>query len=202
MNQPSSPETPDLRSTVRRAVSILQHDFLDEDLPQARGQLARLRGAVDEPPGHSPEVWAMVLDAVPDALIGTGDDATDSETAVHQALTLYAVHQRDNTRQMHVTGRAEHSFGGAIGCLAKGRTASVKGRYDALLMATSDAGRAQHLRSLVGLLSTDGIPLDYGQFALDLLLLKKASHRDSVQRRWGRDFYRAFRTKALDDDVA
>lgn len=200
MNQPSNSEAPDLRSTVRHAVAVLQRESLELDLPRARGQLARLRGSVDEPPGHNPEVWAMVLDAVPEAFIGTGDDATDSETAVHQALTLYAVHQRGNSRPMHVTGQVRCSFGGAAGRLAKGRTASVKDRYDALLMATSDAGRAQHLRSLIGLLSTDGIPLDYGQFALDLLLLKNASHRDSVQRRWGRDFYRAFASTASADD--
>lgn len=201
MNQLSSQEAPDLRSAVKRSVASLQHDFLDEDLPSARGQLARLRSAVDEPPGRSPEVWAMVLKAVPEPLIGTGDDATDSETAAHQALTLYAVHQRGNRRPMHVGGQGS-SFGWAAGRLATGRTTSVKARYDALLSATSDAGRAQHLRSLVGLLSADSIPLDYGQFALDLLLLKKASHRDAVQRRWGRDFYRAFVAPIPDDDVS
>ncbi|MDO5617955.1 type I-E CRISPR-associated protein Cse2/CasB [Kocuria sp.] len=201
MNQPSSKEVPDLRSAVGRAVGNLQRTSLDLDLPAARSQLARLRGAVDEPPGRSPEVWSMVLDAVPDEFMGTGDHATDSETATHQALTLYAVHQRGNNRPMHVAGPGSNSFGGAAGRLAKGRTASVKARYDALLMATSDEGRAQHLRSLVGLLSTDAIPLDYGQFALDLSRLKKAAYRDSVQRRWGRDFYRAFAPSISDDDA-
>lgn len=197
MNQPSTQEAPDLRLTVGHAVAGLQRESLELDLPRARAQLARLRGAVDEPPGHSPEVWAMVLDAVPGPLVGVGDDATRAETAAHQALTLYAVHQRGNSRHMHQSG---NSFGGAAGTLARGRTTSVKARYDALLTATSDEGRGQHLRSLVGLMSTDGIPLDYGRLALDLLLLKNAAHRDSVQRRWGRDFFRAFAGTASTND--
>mgnify|MGYP001032041721 CR=1 FL=1 len=182
-----------LDERVGRTVGQLQRRFLDQDDSTARAELARLRMAVDEAPGRTPQVWGMVLAATPDHLVGTKDEPTRGEQTVHAALTLYAVHQQGNRRPMHVPdGR---SFGTAAGILVRGRTPSTKARYDALLMAGGDRNRAYHLRSLIGLLSADGVPLDYGRLAVDLHLIG-TSHREGVQRRWGRDFYRAFTAQA------
>ncbi|GAA1342583.1 hypothetical protein GCM10009594_16250 [Kocuria palustris] len=191
--------TPELNAGTGAYVSQLQARFLAGD-PQARAILALLRQCVDEAPGHTPQMWEIALEVTPQNLIGRGDEPSPAESAVHQSLTLYGVHQRGNTSQMHYSdGR---SFGYAMGRLMRGRAPSTKKRYDALLGAQSPRSRAYHLRSLMGLLSADGIPLDHGQLAWDLYLLQVDRHRDSISRRWGRDFYRAFSSTAKSTDAA
>lgn len=175
-------------SSVSRYIHSLQQQFLNE-VPAARGSLAELRRAVDEDPGMNPRVWAMVLESLPVYAQGKTDAASKSEWAAFTALTLYAVHQRGNTLPMH-TGSVP--FAQAVGRLVRNGSASLKGRYDAVLTATSFVGQRYHLRSLIGLLSNSGIAFDYGRFASDLLHLQDPTKRGGIQRRWGRDFYRGY----------
>ncbi|MBX7556121.1 MULTISPECIES: type I-E CRISPR-associated protein Cse2/CasB [Kocuria] len=194
----SPPETIGLDSSVGAYVSQLQRRFLSGSDPAARGTLARLRQAVDEQPGDTPEVWQIVLDVLPEQFLGTRDQPTRGEWAAHVALTLYGVHQQGNQSPMHAPGT---SFGTSMGRLMRERP-SAKSRYDALLTASHFTGRRNYLRTLVGLLSTDGIPTDHGRLALDLFRLQSAAHKDRVIRVWGRDFYRAFTTRTADHTSA
>lgn len=177
-----------LDTAVGTYVAGLQRDFLGERKSSARATLARLRQAVDEAPGVNPDVWQIVLEILPEQFIGSRDQPTKGEWAAHLALTLYGVHQQGNNTPMHEPGV---TFGTAMGRLMRERP-SAKSRYDALLSASHFAGRRNYLRSLTGLLSTDGIPVDHGRLALDLFRLQSADHKNSVVRVWGRDFYRAF----------
>lgn len=177
-----------LDTAVGTYVAGLQRDFLGERESSARATLARLRQAVDEAPGVNPDVWQIVLEILPEQFIGSRDQPTKGEWAAHLALTLYGVHQQGNNTPMHEPGV---TFGTAMGRLMRERP-SAKSRYDALLSASHFAGRRNYLRSLTGLLSTDGIPVDHGRLALDLFRLQSADHKNSVVRVWGRDFYRAF----------
>lgn len=177
-----------LDAAVGTYVAGLQRDFLGGRESSTRATLARLRQAVDEAPGVNPDVWQIVLEVLPEQFIGSRDQPTKGEWAAHLALTLYGVHQQGNTKPMHELGV---SFGTAMGGLMRDRP-SAKSRYDALLTASHFAGRRNYLRSLTGLLSTDGIPVDHGRLALDLFRLQSADHKNSVVRTWGRDFYRAF----------
>lgn len=177
-----------LDAAVGTYVAGLQRDFLGGRESSTRATLAQLRQAVDEAPGVNPDVWQIVLEVLPEQFIGSRDQPTKGEWAAHLALTLYGVHQQGNTKPMHELGV---SFGTAMGGLMRDRP-SAKSRYDALLTASHFAGRRNYLRSLTGLLSTDGIPVDHGRLALDLFRLQSADHKNSVVRTWGRDFYRAF----------
>lgn len=166
------------------------------ELPSARARLAALRGAVDETPGENAEVWQLVLESIPERFVGTRDEPTAGEWAAHLALTLYAVHQRGNSRPVHVSTE-QRSFGSAVGALMAGRTDSTKRIYDALISATNFETRRHYLRSLIGLMSTDSrendrLGFDYGRFALDLYRLQFAEYRPALLRNWGRDFYRSF----------
>ena len=177
-----------LDAAVGTYVAGLQRDYLGGRESSARATLARLRQAVDEAPGVNPDVWQTVLEILPEQFIGSRDQPTKGEWAAHLALTLYGVHQQGNNTPMHEPGV---TFGTAMGRLMRERP-SAKSRYDALLSASHFAGRRNYLRSLTGLLSTDGIPVDHGRLALDLFRLQSADHKNSVVRVWGRDFYRAF----------
>ena len=181
-------------SSVSRYIHGLQQQFLNE-VPAARGSLAELRKAVDESPGENPRVWAMVLESLPEFAHGKADAASRAEWAAFTALTLYAVHQRGNSKPMHAT----QPFATAVGRLVRDGSASLKGRYDAVLTATTFTAQRHHLRSLVGLLSSHAIPFDYGRFAFDLLRLRDPARRGDVQRAWGRAFYRGYRFHSSDN---
>lgn len=177
-----------LQSRVSEQIYKLQSQYL-AGVPSARGSLAELRKAVDEEPGINPRVWFMTMEAVPERWAGTSDAPTYSELAAFTALTLYAVHQRGKNAPMHVPGMP---FAKATGELVRQRTASMKRRFDAVLTATTFDAQRYHLRSLVGLLSSDGIGFDYGRFANDLVHLQRTDSRPGIQREWGRQFYQSY----------
>lgn len=177
-----------LRSRINAYIHKLQSQFL-AGVPSARGDLAELRKAVDEDPGVNPRVWFMTMETVPERWVGKGEAPSPAELAAFTALTLYGVHQRGNSSPMHVS---KTPFAQAVGELVRNRTASAKRRFDAVLSATSFEAQRYHLRSLVGLLSADGIPFDYGRLAGDLVSLQFPATRSNVQRAWGRQFYQSY----------
>ena len=113
------------------------------------------------------------------------DEPSRAEWAAYTALTCYAVHQQSQSRPMHVPGT---SFGEAVGRLVPRTSESVKARFDALLTAAGFPAVRYHLRSLVTLLRSEGIPFDYGRFAEDLARLQDPRARDRVLLAWGRDY--------------
>ena len=192
----STDSTERLDHAVGTAIMKLQRERLDADTSASRAALAQLRLAVDKEPGENPVAWESVVEVLPSTYYGRTDAPSDGEWAVHLALTLYSVHQQGNTSAMHVPGVG---FGTASGRLVRGRTPSTKARLDAALTSTTFNAQRYHLRSLVGLMSADAIPFDYGRFAQDLFLVQKPDYRPGVIRRWGREFYRAFSHKPRAD---
>lgn len=177
-----------LQSRVSEQIYKLQSQYL-AGVPSARGALAELRKAVDEEPGINPRAWFMTMEAVPERWMGRDETPNLGELAAFTTLTLYAVHQRGHSLPMHDPRTA---FAHAVGSLVRERTASTKRRFDAILSATSFEAQRYHLRSLVGLLSTDELGFDYGRFARDLVHLQRPDSRPGIQRQWGRQFYQSY----------
>lgn len=185
----TDPAPPTLRELVSRRVNALQHAHLDGRSPQARATLSTLRRAVARDPGRDPLAWGLVLHdngvTLPEHLLGRGDEPSRAEWAAYTALTCYALHQQAQNRPMHVPGT---SFGEAVGRLVARTSESVKARFDALLTAADFPAVRYHLRSLVTLLRSEGIPFDYGRFAEDVARLLDPRTRDRVLLAWGRDY--------------
>lgn len=144
-------------------------------------------------PGSDPDVWEDTVGALPEALSqGTHaeDGPTDYERAAHEAITLYALHQQSKTTAVH---RQDISLGSAARRLvrATGREDAIRSRFQAVATAGSASGLFHHLRALITMLRSEGIPLDYGQLAIDLRRLHHGGRADQVRLRWGRDFHRA-----------
>lgn len=204
-------ETPEkaatLYSVVSRTVQTLYRQLSGENTRYAastRATLSRLRQAVGRTPEQDPLAWSVVLDQVvpdlPEHLLGRGDAASPSETGAFLALTLYALHQRGNSASMH-TSRTD--LGYAVGRLAqKTDSGSIKPRFDALMAARTPAATAYQLRSLISLLSSAEIPLDYGRLAEDLAALRNPVRRQGVLLRWGRGFARGYQEKKPSDRSA
>lgn len=181
----------DLGEHVARTVGGLQTRLLrDPPQPEAVSALARLRRAIGRAPGFDYTLETYVQ--VPEHLLGyqPSDDATDAEYAVHDAVSLYALHQQSRRERMHVDGRG---LGQALAELVRksGGPDGVRRRFAALGTASTYHESIYHLRSLITMLREHQIPLDYGLLADDLQTLRRPTGRPKVQATWGREFFRS-----------
>ena len=168
--------------------------------PVSRGVLAQLRSALGKEPATVPAVWGVTLDGIPDDL--SAKRRRHVETAVHLALTQFAMHQQGRSRPMHTD---QQTFGAAVRRLADSsggeqgpHETPVYKRFTALAQATTLAGLEAHSRGLISQLRSHEIPFDYGRYADDLYWFQSGKKRD-VQRRWGRDFHRLTHSTTTDN---
>lgn len=169
---------------------------LGTDNPDNPANLARLRRGVGKKIEDSPESWAFVLAGLPDELLSSSIEearATESEIAVHIALTLYAVHQQSSTIDANRHGI---SFGTAIRSLVppgdKDAEDRMIRRFNAVITSSGIEELAYHARGLVQLMRSAEPPIgfDYPMFAKDLYNFQFPDGRRSAILRWGQDFYR------------
>ncbi|MEV8515214.1 type I-E CRISPR-associated protein Cse2/CasB [Dactylosporangium sp. NPDC051484] len=157
--------------------------------PEAVSALARLRRGIGRAPGFDYTLETYLW--VPDGLLDRrpADKADDAEYAVHDAVTLYALHQQSRREAMHVDG---HGLGRALARLvhASDGPDGVRRRFAALGTASTYTEGIYHLRSLVTMLREHQVPLDYGLLADDLRRLRQPTRRADVQAAWGREFFR------------
>jgi CRISPR system Cascade subunit CasB len=183
----------DLGDHTARTVSGLQEQALrDPPRPEAVSALARLRRGIGRAPGFDYSLETYLL--VPDRLLGArpADDgeAADTEQAVHDAVTLYALHQQSRRGRMHANGQG---LGHAMARLTRASSGpdGVRRRFAALGTASTYAESIYHLRSLVTMLREHEIPLDYGLLADDLRALRRPDGRARIQSVWGREYFRS-----------
>lgn len=159
-----------------------------------KAALANLRRGLGRAPGELPQLWGIFLQDLPVALESRDGIPTKAEWAIYLALTLYAYHQQGHaisSANMHQRGA---HFGCAVRRLVKEgelpEDSSILRRFNALATAKDMPERAQHLRGIVSLLRTKGIPLDYVQMAVELYWLQIADTASRVCLLWGQDYYR------------
>ena len=194
--------TDDLKEFVRERVIALHRSSVG-GRGEATATLARLRRGSGCEPGSDPLLWGETL-GLPAQYSGRDDKPTAAECAVYAALTLFAAHQQSVSELMH---RGGVSFGTAARQLGQRETVSeqaVLRRFQALATAEALEGALIHARGLITQFRTARIPLDYGQFAVDLVDLQNPAHRNSVRLRWGRGYYRPATkpTTATDESTA
>lgn len=173
---------------VTGRVEMLQREFLRGD-SRARGMLAVLRKAYARQPGETPSVWEIT--SVPADRDRRSDLPSRAEEATHRAITMYALHQQSQAHPMH---QRKVGLGHAIYKLSVARdsdvdTGPVRQRFNALVTSATARELSFHLRSLVGMLRSAGIAVDYGQLARDIYSFSKGgSSAASVRLRWSRQY--------------
>ncbi|MBQ1028914.1 type I-E CRISPR-associated protein Cse2/CasB [Micromonospora sp. C97] len=183
----------DLGDHVARTIANLQARLLsDASQPEAVSALARLRRGIGRAPGFDFTLERYLQ--VPEHLLGyrPADDAeaADTEHAVHDAVTLYALHQQSRRERMHVNGRG---LGLAMAELVRKSNGpeGVRRRFAALGTATTYQESIYHLRSLTTMLREHQVPVDYGLLADDLYTLRQPGGRTQIQSIWGRESFRS-----------
>lgn len=186
-----------IASAVYKLASSLTSDRA-ESTAHARTALSRLRRAAGAQPGDDPIAWVFVMEDLlmnlPEYEIGRGDEPSSGEWAAFTAMTMFALHQQSHKTSMHLKRR---SIGHALGELrVRSDSKSIKARFDALQTAPTHKALQYHLRSIVSMLNSYAIPLDYGLLGQDLKKLSNPKQRPGVIVRWGRDYVRALYPKS------
>lgn len=187
---PSVPLNPwaDLKAGLGAVLQSLQTRYLARS-STARAQLAALRRGIGKPVGAVPQEWELLAAAVPESLLGWGDEPSPAEQAAHATFGLFALHQQTMDGRAHQPGRP---FAAAAAALVNAQPAKQQGllrRFHVCLGATSPDLVATHMRALVTQLRSHGIGFDYAQLGVDLLALHYPDRQQGVRQRWGRDFH-------------
>lgn len=183
--------TPGLvRRTVHNFLVPLQHGYLKKnDEAWAVARLAQLRRGAGKAPEEVPELFGLTGTEglyTQDGQVKGGENAA---TAVHLAVTLYAVHQQSQrTLPMHVR---DHNLGGAVReLMPPGKIDDpLRRRFVRAAGATSANVLAHRLRELVLLLRRAGEPLDYAWLADQIERALAPGQRLRVRQEWGREFH-------------
>lgn len=176
-----------LQKHVDASVMRLQAAYL-ADRAWAVSSLARLRNGLGKQPGEDMQLVALTTANLYSDEIQLPDKPTELEQAAFAAITLFALHQQSKrSKGMHQRGV---SLGEAAHRLPqRAQSEGVQRRMNALVSATSWESTVTHARGLIQMLRAADIPLDYAQFAQDLLTLHDPDRAHWVRNRWGRDFY-------------
>lgn len=167
------------------------------DYGAGKKTLAQLRRGIGFEPGGLPELFEITLQDLPEEFLSKSGNATKGEWASYLSLSLYALHQQGydaKTQPMHI--KEGGSLGSAMSRLAssyEGDTNAEKRilqRLQTLATSIDMNALSHHLRSVVQLLKSKGIPLDYGRLAEDLYEMQFPEGKKRVCLRWGEDLYR------------
>lgn len=181
-------------------IKMLMHKkvgCLLSDDPWSRAMLAKLRRGIGKQPGELPELFEILFADMPEDLFGKNDEPSYAVQAIYTALTLFSLHQQGKDHPMSIAGKIKdkktgNSLGAAIGHLVKqdkDREPAIKRRFDTVTTATVLTELAHHARSLIQLLRTGDITLDYPRFAVDLYWFQFDEIRNRIRLRWGQDYY-------------
>lgn len=153
-----------------------------------------LRRGIGKKPGDLPELWGVLLLDMPESFVGKTTAPSKEEWACYTALTLYALHQQGNdpaTQPMHKKG---DTLGKAMNQFSKcfndeNATDRILTKLRILSSSKSNQEIAYHFRTIIELLRSKNIALDYGELACDLFLLQSSEYSPSIRLKWGREFY-------------
>jgi CRISPR system Cascade subunit CasB len=168
----------------------------NENESYVRASLAKLRRGVGKNPGALPHPWDFTIDGLPEIIKNeTCEGPSYAIWAIHLAMTLFALHQQGNDYQkdpMHVPDK-KAAFGRAVRLLVNARgedtEEAIKRRFNAVITSNGSEELAYHLRNMVQILRSEGIPLNYPQIAEDIYKFHFTDLRDNIRLKWGREFY-------------
>lgn len=162
--------------------------------PWSTAMLAKLRRGIGKNPFEMPELWEITLNGLPEELMAHDEEnpkPTESEWAIHTALTLYALHQQSN---LYHVNEYKKSFATAVRRLISpdgSNEESIKRRFDAIITSNDLGELSYHARGAVQLMkSNQNISVDYPRFAKDLYAFQFPEGKARVRLQWGQDFYK------------
>ncbi|GAA1074381.1 type I-E CRISPR-associated protein Cse2/CasB [Nocardiopsis metallicus] len=182
-------ELKEVGEAVDERIRQLQAGYL-QDHSDAVATLAKLRRGAGKTVEAAPELAGLTIGHQFYERFPLDDPRiSDAEDAVHEALTLYALHQQSKRdKGMHKRGR---DLGGAVRRLMPSGDIDepLRKRFVQAQTAGSSETRIDRLRGIVSLLRDKDVQLDYGLLADQLYDARTRSGAERVRRSWGRGFH-------------
>lgn len=185
----------EIQKFVGKKIYLLQ---AEARLGSSKAMMANLRRGVGHEPGELPQLFGILLADMPEDFMSESGAATREEWVCYTTLTLYALHQQGHDMggmQMHAIEKS--SIGSALRNLAftyegdPNAEQRMLQRLRTLATAVDRKELAYHLRGIIQLLKSKGIPLNYEMLAGDLYEMQFPEAKKRVCLRWGQDFYRS-----------
>lgn len=167
-----------------------------------RRDLAILRRGAGKAPGECLEIFGILFDEFPEELLSKNGKPTQGEWAAASALCLFALHQQGMDLHEKPMNQEKCSLGGAVRKLATDddKMESVRRRFNQLLSAPDIRSCTYYLRTLIQMLNSREIPLDYPALAEDLFWFQYSEGRQRVKFHWGEEFYHTQNPEILDEE--
>ena len=161
-----------------------------------KANMAELRKGVGKFPGELPSLFGMLLEDMPESFLSKSGVPTKEEWACYIALTLFSWHQQGNdvkTELMHTdnpvsVGNAARQLKNALGD-ANADERMIK-KLRSVVSANDVQGFSQHLRCMIKMLADKKIRMNYAMLAKDIYEWQFLESRNSVNLRWGQDYYK------------
>lgn len=180
-------------------------EYISEISDQGEGKayLAKLRKGIGHSPGEVPELMGILLIDMPEEFISEGKGVSKEEWACYTALTLFAMHQQGNDvkknpmniDQKGVSIVKRTSIGTAMrNYVLREEDSNTMDRMAFRLQALGTSKDMKelsyHMKSIIQLLKTEEIPLNYPRLAVDVYEYQFQERQADVRLKWGQDFYR------------
>ena len=181
----------EIKSCIYKKINKLKSDAR-QGKSGYKAELAELRRGVGHMPGELASVTGILLEVLPEKYFGFGNNPSYEEWAVYIALTLFAVHQQSNDIENELMHQQGESIGKAIAGLIRDendRDRIIK-KMTIILKSKDVEDLSYHLKSMIYLLRSGNIKVDYADLAQDIYKFQIREYTDSVRLKWGREFYR------------
>lgn len=191
---------------IYRHVSGKIYRIEHEQPNRAKADLANLRRGTGKTLEKSPEIWGILMEELPEDLIGYGSEPGKAENAVFNALTLYGMAQRGNDPAKDSMNKEGVTLGAAAGqFVSRNRDSEdqIMSRLQRIIKSNSAQEMITPLRALIQILAGEKIGLDFARLGEDLYLYDLApghyydeknrmlpKGKEAVRLRWARDFYK------------
>ena len=180
-----------MSNDVYNAVKQQVERIVNGSEPSGRAALAKLRRGAGKSSGSVPEIWEITVGALPE---NAGEFA---EQAVHVALTLFAMHRQGT----EISGQNGGTLGTAVSKLKNGdNDDAVTRRFNSAVTSATITELSVHTRSLVQLLKSKGIDMDYPKFAQELYYWQFESKKEEICLNWGRNYWRLKNSEKQKED--
>lgn len=175
---------------VRKKIKLLAENDRRLEEGSSKAHLAQLRRGIGKKPGELPELWGSFLSGLSEEMMSKNNEPSYAEWAIYTALTLFSLHQQGHSEPMHAEGEENH-FGRAVRKLVHSEDDEENVRKKLSIAACSDdiTELSYHLKTIVKLLESNDIKLDYVDLAKDLHDFQFEKNVDKIRLKWGQDFY-------------
>lgn len=183
----------EIKKFIGKKISYIQSHA---EYGDGKAMLAKLRNGIGHEPGELPQLFGIILLDMPEGFMSKNGNVTKEEWACYISLTLYALHQQGHSvesQKMHT--KENVTIGFAMSRLAlcfddDNAEQRMLQRLQTLSTSVDMKELSYHMRGIIQLLKSNGIPLNYETLAADLYDLQFSDGKKHVYLKWGQDFYR------------